>query len=1527
MNSLFESSGTSYPARLDGREYQSEGFASDGTTLIRREQINFANRAPVTWWTNPGDPSEPPNDVRATDSTTTLADVTPNLVTKKTFNYVLDSISVGLHNEVADIYEYDFGQGGAPTYPTRHTHKDYLITNNGVSYADPANSSSYTVNDVHMRGLMREQKIYAVNTSTGSETLAADRSYEFDNYTADLNHAALLYRSGISGLDSSFTTSYTTRGNVTATTAYILTNGQPPICSSTPSKCATGYAQYDIAGNVVTTIDALGHASTLDYRDSFGPPNGTAESAGLPVNTPPAELAGQASYGFPFNVTNALGQKVFTKFDYYLGRPVDAEDANGTTYSGYSTDSLDRPTQILRAANNASLKSQSTFAYNDTTHTVTVTSDQASYGDNLVKGRTIYDGLGRTIETRSYLDSTNYIAVQQVPFVMLADPDTAASVPASQSSDPFQPYLNGQAYEQPAWTTTFVNSFTQSTKVKTPDNAIVRTTHNGNTVTSSDQLGRARKSVRDALGRTTQVYEDPTGSNWLTIYEYDVLGGLLRVTQGTQQPRTFVHDSLNRMLSQTNPESGTICYGTVSNGQCQNDGYDKNGNLLYTTDARGVQATLAYDVLNRITSKNYQNDPNSTPAVNYFYDGQTLPNGTPTFTRGSSVGRLVGLTYGGGSAGDYFAYDALGHNTLKIQQTGGMNYQTSANYTIAGLLSSETYPSGRTVNYAYDQTGRTTSVTGSLGDGTTRNYSTGIVYSSLGTLKQEQFGTDTPVYNKLFYNIRGQLAEIRESTSANNTSWNRGAIINQYSNQCWGMCTGSNMTDNNGNLKRQDMYIPDNDPVSSYKSWVDGYSYDSANRLTQVSEDTGNPALNWQQTFIVDRWGNRTIDYNNTSPSIPRPQFNVDTGTNRLTVPNGQTGTMTYDFAGNLTNDTYSGQGQRNYDAENRMTKAWANSQWQIYTYDGRGRRVRRSVNNVETWEVYGVRDELVAEYAASGAALNPQKEYGYRNGQLLVTAEAPIPQNVVWTNLVGVSAAGNSLSKTASTSWGNAGASSTQTLLSGDGFVEMTVGELGHARIFGFSHTDTNQNWDTIDFGLHCSNHADNAIYVYESGIERGTFGGYAVGDKLRVSINGGVIRYSRNGAVFYTSTVTPTYPLRVDSALYENGAMLLNGAISGNLSSGGTTDMRWMVTDQLGTPRMIFDKTGSLDTMTRHDYLPFGEEVNAGLALRTTTQGYTATGYSAADKARHKFTQQERDNETGMDYMRARYYSNVQGRFGSADSVAGSIGDPQSLNRYSYVGNDPINYSDPTGHMPSYHTYAFGFEEPSGGGWGWDDPTSPYAVLEAAGGLPARYEEARSQLYARELAAVAEFNLGEALLKSALEPPDADITVNSIELLSGWTTKATKVADATLDRAIGRSGEDDYALDLNQVGNDQNGISTIAFTFYCKDKVTWDKDYVRVSLHPNGRWKLVNPPTTENVLQNHWPDATTAKIYVHVRLRDIEAANSPIRVSVGGNYMSLYRHDGRSGIESADTTRTINLRLLISGAPVTVKPIPPQP
>jgi RHS repeat-associated protein len=126
---------------------------------------------------------------------------------------------------------------------------------------------------------------------------------------------------------------------------------------------------------------------------------------------------------------------------------------------------------------------------------------------------------------------------------------------------------------------------------------------------------------------------------------------------------------------------------------------------------------------------------------------------------------------------------------------------------------------------------------------------------------------------------------------------------------------------------------------------------------------------------------------------------------------------------------------------------------------------------------------------------------------------------------------------------------------------------------------------------------------------------------------------------------------------------------------SSSGV-DIRWMVSDQLGTPRMIFDQTGSLANVSRHDCLPFGEELSAG--SRSAQLGYTNS-----DGARQKFTSKERDAETGLDYFGARYYSSFQGRFSSVDPAlsSGDVGTPQSWNRYVYSFSNPLRYIDPTG------------------------------------------------------------------------------------------------------------------------------------------------------------------------------------------------------------------------------------------------------
>src|SRR5207253_3132620 len=172
-------------------------------------------------------------------------------------------------------------------------------------------------------------------------------------------------------------------------------------------------------------------------------------------------------------------------------------------------------------------------------------------------------------------------------------------------------------------------------------------------------------------------------------------------------------------------------------------------------------------------------------------------------------------------------YDLMGRPGQQEQQLNTASgwstaYITSQTYDLGSHVASQTYPSGRIVNYNYDMAGRLAdkdashlAFSGNLGDNAPRTYASGIVYDAAGRTTNEQFGTTTPLYNKLFYNVRGQLAEIRVGTYKPDdpTWWNRGAIINHYSNNygCWG--ASCNAPDNNGNLMKQEVYVPGDDQI------------------------------------------------------------------------------------------------------------------------------------------------------------------------------------------------------------------------------------------------------------------------------------------------------------------------------------------------------------------------------------------------------------------------------------------------------------------------------------------------------------------------------------------------------------------------------------------------------------------------------------------------------------------------------------------------------------------------------------------
>lgn len=134
----------------------------------------------------------------------------------------------------------------------------------------------------------------------------------------------------------------------------------------------------------------------------------------------------------------------------------------------------------------------------------------------------------------------------------------------------------------------------------------------------------------------------------------------------------------------------------------------------------------------------------------------------------------------------------------------------------------------------------------------------------------------------------------------------------------------------------------------------------------------------------------------------------------------------------------------------------------------------------------------------------------------------------------------------------------------------------------------------------------------------------------------------------------------------IYRGGQLLASVTPSGN----GTVTQH-MHLDHLGAARVI---TQDGMPVGMKAYYPFGEE-QASTPVETPEENHKFTGHERDDVSNGRFT---------TDYMHARYYSATAGRFFSVDpvlNIEGSIHKPQAWNRYAYVMNNPIRYTDPNG------------------------------------------------------------------------------------------------------------------------------------------------------------------------------------------------------------------------------------------------------
>jgi RHS repeat-associated protein len=405
---------------------------------------------------------------------------------------------------------------------------------------------------------------------------------------------------------------------------------------------------------------------------------------------------------------------------------------------------------------------------------------------------------------------------------------------------------------------------------------------------------------------------------YVTQYSYNTLGNLLTVTQkgdpavnssSQWRVRNFTYDSLSRILTASNPESGTITYF-----------YDADGNLLQKTSPLANQTGTAtqtvsycYDALHRVTGKGYgaQSCPLAAPVVTYAYDSGT-----------NAKGHLTSLADQAGSGS--YTYDIMGRMATETRSLIGANNAAisknmSYSYDLAGFPTSLTYPSGKVITYTPDSAGRTLSA---VDNGSGINYITGATYGPDGGITGFVSGSGgaAAITSAFAYNKRLQPVTM-SATTPSQTLYSIGYDFH----------VGNG---NNGNVFG----------ITNYKDTTRNqtFSYDALNRVisaqnagTNCSATTVNGKTEyWGNSYGYDAWGNLL---NKSVTKCSAENFSVAALTNNRLSGYG------YDAAGNMTTDPTDNLTLLNYDQENRIT----GSAGYAYTYDSDGNRVRKSNGNL----------------------------------------------------------------------------------------------------------------------------------------------------------------------------------------------------------------------------------------------------------------------------------------------------------------------------------------------------------------------------------------------------------------------------------------------------------------------------------------------------------------------------------------------------------------------------------------------------
>jgi RHS repeat-associated protein len=1177
-----------------------------------------------------------------------------------------------------EVDEYDFG-ASAPGALLRKTVTGYAaLGNNIVSFPQSITVCSPGGSDT---------------ACNGSGTKFAQTTFGYDETTPTAT-SNVTQHVAVTG----------SRGNLTSIHQWL----------NAPNTTLDTVNTYDDTGDVLTATDPGGHQASFGYG---------CNNAYLTKITPPA---------------TSTSQQVSASYDCNTGRLSTATDQNGNVTS-YFYDNMLRQTELDFPDQGKTLTSYPNA--NQVTVQRTINSSACSSSTPCTSSTTLLDAYGRTSRTKTAngettpydqedfcYDSNGRLGFKSYPY---QGSGFGTAQVCSGAGDTF-------VYDASGRPTTVTHSDGSSTSTSYAGSAVqVSDEGNGSAnvsrVLQKDGLGRLT-SVCEVYGGAAllgnggtpaKCGQDIAATGFLTSYGYDILGNLTTVTQGGLAGRSYAYDSVSRMTSETTPEAGIVTYG-----------YNADSLLTTRTRPQANQTNVAvttttnyqYDVLHRLTSRTYSGDPTNTPAPTFNYDETNVWGTSLKNTVGRMTSALVGSPL---LAEEIFSYDPMGRPVINSQCTPNTcnatpftPYSLTYQFDNLGDLTSATNGAGVTFTNTYNIAARLTqmtsnfidanhpatllsgatyspsAVTDTLGNGVveTTNFSPrGLLTSYLGAAVTGAPGTGSVAISGTLQTYQQQTQAAAQATGSVTISGaEKSKIVTtrfcaQYAvrpPRCVDWETESSTIYDTGTV------------TITVNGHADSYTYGQTDTTSTIASGLANSVNGDGGAFVTAAASGATVNLTSKA-SGAAADYSLTSSDSYDSADFTAPSFTTANSGGALTG----GQNavfQTAYD--NGSTTITVNSHPDNYSWSGSG----TTTASIAQGLCNAINGDTGAYVTASTNGAQGQCPLGATTVGLVAKQSSQnyslsaSSTSVVNSFSVGCPGFPNCI--TASLTGGGNPAYSFTLGRAPDGQITSASDLVNGNWTFGYDQfnrlTSSNKNTGQQTFGYLYDRYANrwqqNAPqggpapqYVFDtnnhfvgSGVTYDALGEVltdGLGNSFTWDAEGRLIQVNQG------STVVATYVYDAEGRRVHgpNGEYLddlagrmvtqfgLNGVwnfgeiyAEGNhlaTYSGATTN--FFHSDWLGTKRVMTGVTGAVsETCTG---FAFGD----GVTCAGTNWSYNG------------FTDDVHDPETNLEYTLFRQYSGTQGRWLIPDPSglgAADASNPQSFNRYAYVGNDPVNATD---------------------------------------------------------------------------------------------------------------------------------------------------------------------------------------------------------------------------------------------------------